>query len=352
MVDKGCESCRKWHEHYYWEHIDVTKIRFFKLMTGDFAKGISIPEKFVKNFKGRITKRVYLKAPTGETWHVSVTKSADELLLMSGWEYFVKAHELQENDLLLFTCSGNSSFEVRIFESSGCEKVPSLFGPNMCKHFNAMAARHADHYSLSDSESSDDDSTPSRLVGSPNNASTSKKSSGKTKPRKEPESSNSSSYDVKHEAMEGEESDDRYADSKYYYSRFANWLTDEEKEVILSLSSIRPDNPAFVSVLQKNHVQRRNNTLTIPSRFAADHLEAKAQEIILCRLNKKQKWFVKYYYTRHSRFFQNLQLFKFVSENKLREGDICVFELMKGSRRVMMTVHVIRKVDDRFVLVG
>ena len=39
MVEKGCDSCRKWQEHYYWEHMDVSKIRFFKLMTGDFAKG-------------------------------------------------------------------------------------------------------------------------------------------------------------------------------------------------------------------------------------------------------------------------------------------------------------------------
>jgi sulfur transfer protein SufE len=39
VVDKGCESCR-WQEHYYWEHMDVTKIRFFKPLTGDFAKGI------------------------------------------------------------------------------------------------------------------------------------------------------------------------------------------------------------------------------------------------------------------------------------------------------------------------
>jgi GT2 family glycosyltransferase len=39
MVHKGCESCREWQEHYYWEHMDVSTIRFFKLMTGDFAKG-------------------------------------------------------------------------------------------------------------------------------------------------------------------------------------------------------------------------------------------------------------------------------------------------------------------------
>ncbi|TVU49370.1 hypothetical protein EJB05_00678, partial [Eragrostis curvula] len=95
MVEKGCAACKEWQEHYYWEHMDVTKIRFFKLMTGDFTKGIisvdarlvdidqslsekltkwvtnfhqSIPEKFVKNFNGKITKEYDLKGPSGETW--------------------------------------------------------------------------------------------------------------------------------------------------------------------------------------------------------------------------------------------------------------------------------------------
>ena len=77
---------------------------------------------------------------------------------------------------------------------------------------------------------------------------------------KEPQSPNSSSYHVKHEAIEEEESDDMYADSKFYYSRMANQLT-EEKENILSLASIQQENPAFVAVLKKSHRQRRNNFL-------------------------------------------------------------------------------------------
>jgi hypothetical protein len=40
MVEKGCERCREWQEHYYWEHMDVSKIRFFKRMAGDFAHRI------------------------------------------------------------------------------------------------------------------------------------------------------------------------------------------------------------------------------------------------------------------------------------------------------------------------
>jgi hypothetical protein len=83
---------------------------------------------------------------------------------------------LQENDALLFTCSGNSSFEVLIFEAGGCEKLPSLFdhkaGPRMCQHLE-------EQYILTDSK---DVGVPSELVGSPHKASTSKKHNFKDKP--------------------------------------------------------------------------------------------------------------------------------------------------------------------------
>ncbi|XP_034588561.1 B3 domain-containing protein_Os12g40090 [Setaria viridis] len=353
VVEKGCESCRKWQEHYYWEHMDVTKIRFFKLMTGDFSKGISIPDKFAKNFKGQISRGFELKAPSGETWHMSVEKRGDELFLMSGWEDFVKAHELQENDLLLFTCCGNSSFQVLVFEASGCEKASSLFGsrisPDMCKHVNDIAGQHGEqHFSVSDSE---DTTTPSQHIGSYQNASSSKKSCGKTKPS-ESEYPNTSNFVAKHPAIGEEDSDDEYAKSNCYYSMFANRLRDDIKEEIIGLASIQLNNPAFVTVLMKKHVQRRNNALIIPSRFAADHLEERAHDIIFRRPNRKEKWLVSYYYSHYMRSFRNLAFFKFVHDNKLREGDICVFELMKGKRRVTMTIHVIRNANGRFILVG
>ncbi|CAN6352198.1 unnamed protein product [Urochloa humidicola] len=352
MVEKGCESCRKWQEHYYWEHMDARKIRFFKLMTGDFAKGISIPEKLAKNFNG--TESFDLKAPSGETWNVGTNKNADGLFLMSGWENFVKAHGLQENDLLIFTCSGNYSFDVLIFEASGCQNVSSLFanrtGPDMHKHFDNTVDRgkQAEHYALSDSE---DTTTPSQLAGFPRHASTSKKSAGRNS-RQLPESASDRKGYVKSSAIGEEGSGEEHDNCNYYYSRFANRLSDEEKEEITRLASIRPDNPAFVTVLQMSHVRRKSNFLIFPSRFVADHLDSRLHEITLVRPNRKDKWCVKYCYGRSAQGIRNYTFSMFVQENKLREGDICTFELMKGARRVTMTVHAIRKVHGRFVLVG
>uniref|UniRef100_A0A0D9Y112 TF-B3 domain-containing protein n=1 Tax=Leersia perrieri TaxID=77586 RepID=A0A0D9Y112_9ORYZ len=348
MADKGCESCSKWQEHYYREHTDGSRICFFRLMTGDFAHRVSIPEKFAKNFNGQIIKGFNLKAFSGGTWHVDVEKVADEMFLVSGWEDFAKAHELKENDLLFFTCNGKGScsFDVLIFDASGCEKMPDFFTSKkynyMCKHFNNISGQNVEHCLLSDS---DDTSTPSYMAGS-HKAATSKKVNGKTKisPSKEPEN-------VKQEMIEEEESDGDDEHVDYYYSRFANYLTSEEREEIFSLTSLQPGNPVFVTVLRTGHVHRKN-ILIVPAGFAANHLDRKSHEIMLVRPNRKEKWYAKYYHANNTRGFSGYGWIKFICKNKLQEGYVCIFELMKGAKRPTMTVHVISKINNRFVLLG
>ncbi|CAL4891299.1 unnamed protein product [Urochloa decumbens] len=354
MVEQGCESCRKWQEHWYLEHMGASKARFFKVMTGDFAQGISIPWKFVSNLNGQIKNGLNLKAPSGETWLIEVAKNADELFFMSGWDDFARAHELQENDLLIFTCSGNCSFDVQIFDASCCEKVPCFFtskkGPCTHKHFDGIVDQHAQHCILSDS---DDLGMPLRLIGSPNKAYTSKKMSGKTnEPRKEPECP-SNKYLIKQEQISDEEqSNDRLVDSNYYYSRSASYLTGDERDQIFGLASIQPGNPAFVAVLHKTHIGHKNNLLTIHHGFAAEHLEGRSHDILLLRPNRKEKWYVRYYHGSSARGFNCRRWIKFIGDNRLHKDHICVFELMKGARRTTMVVHVLRKVDGGFVLVA
>jgi hypothetical protein len=50
----GCQRCREWQEHYYWEHMDVNNIRFFKLMTGDFQQRIVSFSNKVRSTSDRI----------------------------------------------------------------------------------------------------------------------------------------------------------------------------------------------------------------------------------------------------------------------------------------------------------
>ena len=102
---------------------------------------------------------------------------------MSGWEEFAKAHELQENDLLFFKCSGSGSFDVLVFDSSGSEKASCFFADkeraNMRKQFDDIVCQQAEGHRLL-SDSNNNAIVPlSQPVGSPapHKASTSKEPS-------------------------------------------------------------------------------------------------------------------------------------------------------------------------------
>ncbi|XP_044395353.1 B3 domain-containing protein_Os12g40080 isoform X4 [Triticum aestivum] len=169
---------------------------------------------------------------------------------------------------------------------------------------------------------------------------------------KEPESQNKCSYPVKVEVTEEEESDKEHAESSYYYSRYAYDLTGEEQEEIFRSALIQQGNPVYVAVLQENHVSSRNNLLTFPREFAAKHLAERSHDILLLRPNRREKWCVRYYYHSMMRIqgFSYRSWTKFVSDNGLQEGHVCVFELMKGVCEATMMVHVFRKFNGRFVL--
>lgn len=83
----------------------------------------NLPRKLAKNFKGKISKLVKLEGSSGKSWRIEVLKSDNTLSLRSGWRDFVTANKIDENDLLLFKYSSSSSFDVLIFDPSGCEKA-------------------------------------------------------------------------------------------------------------------------------------------------------------------------------------------------------------------------------------
>jgi hypothetical protein len=143
-------------------------------VTKDLFISQSIPGRFANNFNGHISEVVSLKPPSGKTWSIGVGNNAnDEVMLQSGWKEFVSAHGIEEGDYLLFKYSGVSSFDVLMFDSSGCEKTWPHFAKNHgCERIEGSSgvegARHGYHKSKggkyrtpqllpSDEEDEDDD---------------------------------------------------------------------------------------------------------------------------------------------------------------------------------------------------
>ncbi|GAB2218839.1 hypothetical protein Droror1_Dr00002071 [Drosera rotundifolia] len=126
MEEEGSENCMSWQERVYWSHFQTTQ--FCQILPRDFNHHLVIPKKFAGNMWHRLPTKALLKSPNGGTWKVELKGDGDELRFLDGWGEFVKACSLKENDLLIFKYSGNSDFDVLIFNlESLCEKESVYF---------------------------------------------------------------------------------------------------------------------------------------------------------------------------------------------------------------------------------
>ncbi|WOK99616.1 B3 domain-containing protein [Canna indica] len=119
-------------------------------MAGDFSQRMNVPNNFFKNFKGQISEIVTLKGPCGNTWKVRSTKSETCLSFQNGWNDFVKAHHIQESDILIFRYDGDSCFDVLIFDEDGCEKTSSVVLRSINLHMQKKtddSSKEAEHSS-------------------------------------------------------------------------------------------------------------------------------------------------------------------------------------------------------------
>lgn len=77
-----------------------------------------------------MARSIKLESRSGHTIKVQIAKNLGKVVLQSGWESFVSAHDLKMLDFLVFKYDGISRMKVLIFGPSGCEKVPPCFVTN------------------------------------------------------------------------------------------------------------------------------------------------------------------------------------------------------------------------------
>ncbi|OMO84150.1 hypothetical protein COLO4_22197 [Corchorus olitorius] len=80
-----------------------------------------IPECFVRKFGKRLPRTVQLKAPSGETWHVDLTKCDQKVYLQQGWQAFAEHFSLETTHFVVFRFERNASFHVFIFDRTATE---------------------------------------------------------------------------------------------------------------------------------------------------------------------------------------------------------------------------------------
>jgi hypothetical protein len=82
----------------------------------------AIPQAFIRHFNGAIPKKTILFDHTKKPWHVTLEQTDGRLCFKNGWQCFASDHSLKFGDFLVFKYNSNSSFEVKIFDNTGCKK--------------------------------------------------------------------------------------------------------------------------------------------------------------------------------------------------------------------------------------
>ncbi|KAK4709827.1 hypothetical protein R3W88_004340 [Solanum pinnatisectum] len=101
---------------------NVVESKFYKIiLSQDECIRLRIPKDFVKRCCNNILNPVYLEVPSGQVWEVEVKHSQGQIWLTKGWQDFCDYYSISFGHFLMFGYNARSHFNVTIFDLSAAE---------------------------------------------------------------------------------------------------------------------------------------------------------------------------------------------------------------------------------------
>ncbi|XP_073003505.1 putative B3 domain-containing protein Os06g0632500 [Typha latifolia] len=224
----------------------------------------------------------------GVLWHVTLHRDGSDIYLASGWPEFARAHELLAGYFLVFCHENNLVFTVEVFELTGCKKS---YNPTW--NYDARLTIEVGD------DSPDDDEMQSPVSCS-------------TKVKKQETS-------CKKRAIQERPPSPILVPKK------------EENKI----SCVEPV-PQFEKILRPYNFNHKYMSIT--KGFYTKHGLLKKADMVF-KNSEGRSWPVKFYPgTEEGHFGKGWD--KFSSDNKLKEGDKCIFQLVAKDQ---MNVQIVRK---------
>ncbi|RHN78212.1 putative transcription factor B3-Domain family [Medicago truncatula] len=290
-----------------------------------------IPKGFTRDHMSDMLNPVFLKTPDGKKWEMCTTKINGDIWFQKGWKEFATYYSLDHGHMVLFQYEENSHFVVHIFSKSTLE-IEYPFHGNQHEQNNF------------DQQSSDEDSIEI-LDKSP---SCKKKTRPKSpimcpQPHKKLRSDSSEGVGTssrfqnlpKHHVQSSEDTG-----ASAEFRKVKHELEQEqyqEQEQLNRVRSFKSNNPSFRITMKSSHIY--SHSLYVPSQFANNHMK-KEQSDILLQLLDGRVWDAKYCSAKINGGWK-----KFAVHNKLKIGDVCIFELTK-SQYLTLKVIIFRLEED------
>ncbi|KAG4403360.1 hypothetical protein GLYMA_01G095166v4 [Glycine max] len=273
---------------------------------------LMLPNKFVEKYGEGLPNTLFLKAPNGAEWKLTLEKRDDKMWFQKGWREFAKHHSLDHGHLLLFRYQRTSHFQVHIFDGSGLEieyplgKVEGKMTSNYQKNKRPNGEKLEYEFlqpCMGSRKCVKVDNTMKPKLGCSACASYRQKGQRKTK-----------------------------------------MTTTEHVTAFDRASYFRPCNPSFLVVIYPSNARSRG-PLNFPSKFCKKHIDLRKNrgDINLEVLNGRV-WHARYRIrtaeTRR-RFELSSGWKTFAEDNNLKVGDVCTFELIPATK-LTFQVHIFR----------
>ncbi|CAL1353135.1 unnamed protein product [Linum trigynum] len=313
---------------------------FYKLIVASILddKKLRVPDKFVKNYGAELVSIAILTAPNGEAWVVELERWKEKLWFGNGWIEFVEFYSVRAGHFLTFSYQGNSTFAVNIFDLAAAEikypcrnRQPDLQGSKN-ESRQCLVPDHKE-------EQAECELNPCNF---------------------EKRVHVSSAVDVQFEVSElvngsrvgaitrrsntqgAETGGGLQFEPSVSTRRWRDVRAEEKMRTVRAANMYRPSYPFFQIALRPSDVYK-GFLLHVPSRFKQQYLDGFTGNITL-RVGNGEQWYVQC-----STSLGQSELAKgwsqFVCENKLEEGDVCIFELVDAINLVFKVI-IFRVLDE------
>ncbi|XP_057437201.1 B3 domain-containing protein Os03g0619800-like isoform X2 [Lotus japonicus] len=294
---------------------------FFKIITlHDHEGKLMIPRAFVEKYGEGLPKTVFVKPPNGAEWKLDLVKSDGEIWFQKGWKEFAEHHSLAHGHLLLFRYGGTSHFQLRIFAMNALEINYPV------KTVECKRASDAKGKKPANNENSED-----------------YKEGRKRKANL--------SLEVL-QPCKMETGGCVKAGSAFKFRKTASPHTDKMckgKQVITAkqvtalerASSFKICNPSFLIFMHPSYIRGYMN---LPPEFCLRHLDLSKPQGVFNLLLNGRVWTAGYVIWK-TKIALSSRWRAFVTDNKLKVGDVCTFELIAKTNNTFQ-VHIFRESDN------
>ncbi|KAB1205490.1 B3 domain-containing transcription factor VRN1 [Morella rubra] len=263
-----------------------------------------LPEKFVSKFGDELSTVAILTVPNGCTWQVGLEKADKKIWFHDGWKDFVEHHSILHGYFLVFKYEGNSKFHVLIFDMTATEiQYPSDGNDKRSKRLNSEYQndiKESRQCQVNDNEMSSEHELPAKCEGD--------------------------------KEKFWRKSSDMFTGRKFEVSR-------GRERAIQAATKLKTRNPFFISTIRPYNLY--NSFLRLPAQFAKKYLSG--LRFVRLEASDGKQYHVRCCYgnTAGAPSTMGKGWTIFCRANHLKEGDICVFELIKREE-VVLKISILR----------